>query len=251
MSEVSNSTIVVTIDVDWACETALESTLDFFQKKNIPITLFSTHDSAVIRERIKDIDVGLHPYFHQNSDHGGSVQQTIETISAFPHNIPAYRSHRFITSNEIEESMKNAGMVCSSNVCGNLEILPVFYTRINLLEIPIFMEDGGYLYNSHPLFLHPSFIDKISQPGVKVIVIHPMHFSVNTPNWNYMVRIKKSMSRIQWRNLSTPNLADLNFPGRGIRHFIEDFIEGCLTCGLQFESFGNIIKQNQTKARLH
>jgi hypothetical protein len=221
----NSSTICISIDLDWACEEAIETTLDFFQKKGIPLTVFTTHDSEVVRERINTLEVGLHPYFHQDSDHGPSISKTIETVFNLPHNLNAYRSHRFIISNEIKHEMKEAGMICSSNVCTNLEVLSPFHDRINILEVPIFLEDGGYLYNRNPLEMNSQLKAKIGSPGIKMIVLHPMHFTLNSPNWDFMVGIKKSVRRHQWKEMSAKMLSSLLFNGIGIRTFIEDFIE--------------------------
>jgi len=39
------SGIAVTVDLDWACEPAIEYTLGYLDKNKIPYTVFTTHNS--------------------------------------------------------------------------------------------------------------------------------------------------------------------------------------------------------------
>lgn len=240
------SKIAITIDIDWASEFAIARTLDFFEQKGIPVTVFSTHNSAVIYERLDSIEVGLHPYFHPESSHGKTIEETVTKVIALPHNLAAFRNHRFLNSNEIQEAMKQAGMVCSSNVCTNLEILPPFYNRFNTLEIPIFFEDGGYLYNNYPLTLTPTLLNKFASSGLKTIVIHPMHFVVNTPNWDYMVRIKQQMSRESWNTMTEHELSQFIYHGVGIRDMIENLLVTAQVRSSEFTTIRQLINSSKS-----
>jgi hypothetical protein len=120
--------------------------------------------------------------------------------------------------------MAEAGMLLSSNVCTDLEIVPPFRDRFGFLEVPIFMEDGGYLYRKHPLEMNASLEKAILGNGVKVILIHPMHFCLNTPDFSYMSRIKQSLSRDAWKNMSRDTMNKLRWKGRGIRDLLIELI---------------------------
>lgn len=216
--------LIVTIDVDWACESAIEQTLDFFYKKGIKPTIFSTHNSRIIEDLINDIEVGLHPYFAKDSSHGSTISEVVQHVMDLPHNIPAFRCHRFANCNLSNQAMLSAGMQISSNTCTDLEILPSFKNRFGLLELPIFMEDGGYLLRNHPLKISKDLKNKIRNKNIKAILIHPMHFVINTPNFKYMHDIKQSISRTEWNSLTAKKLSELSWQGRGIRNVITDII---------------------------
>ncbi len=239
--EINKSKIAVTIDIDWASEYAIEYTLDYFEKNKIPVTVFTTHDSNAIKNRLDNLEVGLHPYFDINSSHGATIERTIEAVLQLPHNIKAYRCHRFVTSNEIQDAMRNAGMRCSSNVCTNLAIINPFFNRFDTLEIPIYMEDGGYLFNRYPLETSFDWKDKLASIGLKTIVIHPMHFVVNTPNWEYMIEIKNRFNRKEWSSLSKADLLKLRNRNRGIATLIEDLIHESLNSETAFTTIGYIM----------
>lgn len=219
------SKIIITIDIDWASEQAIEETIAYFIEKNIPITVFSTHNSRVIESFIDKIDIGLHPYFSSDSSQGKNINDVVKFMMDLPHNIQAYRCHRFAVCNSSKQAMLDAGMIISSNVCTDLEVIPAFRDRFGIIEVPIFLEDGGYLWRKHKLELSDNFTNKILNEGTKIITIHPMHFVLNTPNFEYMFNIKNSLSRYEWNNMSKPTINQLKWNGRGIRDLIIDIMQ--------------------------
>ena len=216
--------LVITLDLDWSCESAIEETLNFFQDKNIMPTVFVTHRSQSVEARMAQLDVGIHPFFGKNSSHGSTIAEVVTHIMELPHNLKAFRCHRFGVCNSSKQAMVEAGMQISSNVCTNLEIVCPFQDRFGLLEIPIFLEDGGYLWRKQPLEVYPLLKKILSTPVPKVLLIHPMHFVINTPHFNYMRDIKASNHRKCWRQLKQNKLNKLRWNGRGIRDFITDLL---------------------------
>lgn len=217
--------LTITIDLDWACEIAIEETLSFFQDKKISPTVFITHRSRTIEACMNNMDVGLHPFFGENSSHGKSINEVAKNVMDLPHNLKAFRCHRFGVCNLSKQAMKEAGMLISSNVCTNLETISPFEDRFGFLEIPIFLEDGGYLWQKHPLRLTPALKNAITNPGPKVLIIHPMHFVINTPNFEYMRYLKDSTNRKVWGQMTKRMLDKLRWKKHGIRDFIKELID--------------------------
>ena len=143
--------LIVTIDLDWAPEPAIEETLNFLQNRGVIPTVFATHSSPRVEASIDEIEVGLHPFFHPDSSHGKTIEEVVDSVMALPHNVPAFRCHRYASCNESNRQMVEAGMKVASNVCTDLEIVPPFIDRLGLIQVPIYFEDGGYLWNCHPL----------------------------------------------------------------------------------------------------
>lgn len=224
MKVLQSNSLIVTLDLDWACEPAIEDTLDYLQTYDIPTTVFITHRSPRVEASAQTLHIGLHPYFAPDSSHGSTIKEVVKHVMNLPHNLPAFRCHRFATCNASKQAMYEAGMVISSNVCTDLEIVPPFKDRYGLLEIPIFFEDGGYLWQKHPLEMTSSMQYMFMQKGPKVLLIHPMHFALNTPNFNYMSEIKASISRHDWNNMSKETLQRLRWKGHGIRNLIIDIL---------------------------
>jgi hypothetical protein len=216
--------LCVTIDTDWASEAALRLTIDHFESHGIPLTIFNTHDSDAVRSSLSRHEIGLHPFFGNNSDHGDDVASVVRHVRGLPHNIAAFRCHRFAHSNESQEAMAEAGMLASSNICTDLSVIPPFLERNGLLEVPVFFEDGGYLKRGHPLGDLSLLLAPQPVTCARILVIHPMHFCLNTPDFTYMRRIKDSLSRKQWNELSAGDLDSLAFKQRGIRNLIEELL---------------------------
>jgi hypothetical protein len=225
------NSLIVTLDIDWASETAIEQTLDFLTDRKIKPAVFVTHRSHCVEALIEEIDVGLHPYFGQDSSHGSTISEVVKTVMDFPHNFPAFRCHRFAVCNSSRQAMSEAGMLISSNVCTDLSIVSPFRDRFGMLEVPIFMEDGGYLWQKHSFEIDDSLLALLMQDGVKVITIHPMHFALNTPHFDYMFKIKQSVSRDEWHTMSKATLKSLRWPGRGIADFLVELLQLPLPTG--------------------
>ncbi|WP_341792179.1 hypothetical protein [Rickettsia endosymbiont of Gonocerus acuteangulatus] len=217
--------VIVTVDLDWACEYAIEETLAFLEDRKIVPTIFSTHNSSIVESMLNKIEVGLHPYFNSNSSHGTTFSEVVKYVMNLPHNLAAFRCHRFATCNLSKQLMFEAGMLISSNVCTDLEVITPFKDRFGLLEVPIFLEDGGYLWRNHPMQIDKELRNTILDQLIKVIVIHPMHFTINTPCFAYMYDIKKSVSRKEWQNMTKYTINKLRWEGYGIRNFITELLE--------------------------
>jgi hypothetical protein len=213
------------VDLDWACEVAIEGTLDFLKSQNIIPTVFITHRSPTVEAGLSELEVGLHPYFASDSSHGSTISEVVKHVMDLPHNLAAFRCHRFAVCNSTRQAMAEAGMLISSNVCTDLEIVSPFKDRFGLLEAPIFLEDGGYLWRKHPLEMTQDLENALLGKGTKVIIIHPMHFALNTPHFAYMCDIKQSISREEWKNMTKNTLDKLRWRERGIRDFLIELLQ--------------------------
>jgi hypothetical protein len=230
------SNVCVTVDIDWASEAAIGKTLGYFEEREIKVTLFSTHDSPLVRTAADKHEVGLHPFFGSDSDHGTGVASVVKHILGLPHNIKAFRCHRFAVANESQEAMATAGMLACSNVCTDLCAPPPFIERNGMLEVPIFMEDGGYLRRRHSLEDLGTIKAGLAAHGTKVFVIHPMHFCLNSPDFGFMRGVKARLTRKEWNNLTSEELAEAAWRGRGIRDLLLD----AFSAADHFVSFSDI-----------
>ncbi|HET6991938.1 MAG TPA: hypothetical protein VFJ43_11470 [Bacteroidia bacterium] len=243
LKESEYSGIAVTVDLDWACEPAIEYTLGYLDRNKIPYTVFTTHNSKAVEKRLNNIEVGLHPFFHPDSSHGAGINDVVNHITSLNYNLKAYRCHRFSVSNEIKDVMKKAGMLISSNVCTDISIVKPFYDRFQVLEVPVFLEDGSYLLNEHPLIPTDRIKLKLIQEGLKVIVIHPMHFAINTPEWDYMLDIKQKHTWEEWNAIAEENLDKLKSNKLGIRNFLENLFEHIDKSKLDYVTIGKVSRK--------
>jgi hypothetical protein len=243
------STLAVTVDLDWACEPAIEDLLAHLLEERVPVTVFASHRSRFVEDHMAELEVGLHPYFAADSSHGATVAEVVRRVVSFPHNLPAFRCHRFAVSNESREALWAAGLRISSNTCTDLEVVPPFYDRFHLLEVPIYLEDGGYLYQRHPLEVGEGIAAALAGPGAKVVLLHPMHFALNTPRFEYMADIKRSVTREAWNGMTNARLGELRFQGRGIRDFVIDLLAHARRAGAVMTTIGELARAHAASGR--
>ncbi len=234
--------VAVTVDLDWACEAAIVELLEHLRGEEIPATVFVTHASPGVISRMNELEVGLHPHFGVDSSHGATMDEVVRSVIALPHNLPAFRCHRFAVSNQIRAAMVAAGMRVSSNVCTDLEVVAPFRERSGLLEIPIFLEDGGYLQRRHTLGSADGLTSLLGERGPKVILLHPMHFAINTPHFEYMADIKRSVTRPAWASMDAAVIKACRWRARGVRDFLVDLLHSAKRRGLDFTTLGAIAR---------
>ena len=219
--------VCFTSDIDWASEDMIQKTFELLDLKSLEITIFNTHKSYELEMKLKkkEINMLIHPNFLPNSSHGNSFDEIIENCLKFCPNAKGFRSHRYFEVNDIFDIFSKLGFKYFSNFCTRCEenLKPILH-RSGLLSIPIFFEDGGFLLMDPSLNFN-NFLKRFSKPGLKVINFHPAHVCFNTPNFGYTRKIKDSVSREEWNNLSKENLKKIEYNQYGIRNFLEKIIE--------------------------
>lgn len=218
--------VCLTMDIDWASEYAIEQALALFEKRNLPVTVFVTHKSKVIDQALeqKKIKCGIHPNFMPDSSQGGTYKEVVDFCFDLLPQARLFRAHRYYDGNDPMEVLTDHGIVCESNICTLMDVVPPFLHRSQTVSFPIFWEDGAYLYN-YDTFDYEAFRQRFMGPGLKVINMHPMHLMLNTPYFKYTREIKDSLTREEWNNLNEEVINKMRFQGEGITTFIEQMLD--------------------------
>ncbi len=171
--------IAYTLDIDWVHDAATEETLKFFEKKNIPLTIFATHESRLIKGLDKSrYEIGLHPNFNQilRGEDPISFKKNIDILlSHYPEALGA-RGHSLASSNYISLYLKSLGLKYQSNLYIHDCIKPFVDPVSRLVQIPIHWMDATQMSES----LHiPAYLTNEDAPFVS-IDLHPIHFYLNT-----------------------------------------------------------------------
>jgi hypothetical protein len=217
-----------TSDVDWSSEDVMKA---YFHKVNtydINPTLFVTHESQVVADNYlhDKINRGIHPNFLPGSSHGNFFEEVIENCKDYAPEAKCFRSHRAFDVTDTNHLLKNNyGFNYCSNYITILQsgIRPVLHES-GLINFPVFFEDGTHLYNNLNLnFKH--YIKSFISPGIKIISFHPMNFILNSPTLYFMRKIKDSMSREEYNNISEEQILKLQNKEIGIGCTVIDIIE--------------------------
>lgn len=217
-----------TSDIDWASEDVLE---DFFLKMPIDIlklTTFVTHKSECIEKQFKagNITRGIHPNFMAGSSQGNSFREIIETCVSFAPEAICTRSHRAFAVTDTEHLLHNEfHFKCSSNTITTLapQIRP-YWLESQLLQVPVFLEEGSFLYNQLGLSIMP-FLKHFTTPGLKVISFHPINMAFNTPYIAWMRQIKDSLTREEFNHITHTMIEQKKNREKGAYDLIMDIVE--------------------------
>lgn len=215
-----------TSDIDWASEFAIEQSLLYFKKANMPLTVFLTHNSKILQNAIYlgEIQAGIHPNFLPGSSHGNSFDEVIDFNYNLLPDATSFRSHRYFEVNDVYEKLYSRGIRYGSNTCTFLEDIPPFLHRSGIVQFPIFFEDGAYLWQEGVLSLK-SVEHFFSTGGLKVINIHPMHLMLNTPYFTYTRKIKDTVSREEWNSFDENAIKRMRSNEIGISNFLDEMVE--------------------------
>ena len=99
-----------------------------------------------------------------------------------------------------------------------------FYNRYGFLVIPIFMEDGGFLFQKHVLNLN-TIIDRLPQQGTIVFNFHPMHIALNSNSLAKMKNFRADLSIQDYQNLSMEVIHKKQEKKFGIKDLLSELIE--------------------------
>lgn len=216
-----------TTDIDWASEAVISQFLQSLPIQELKMTAFVTHNSGVVEEAFsnKIWDRGIHPFFLKGSSHGESFKEIIEHCMAFAPEAESVRAHRlFNVSDTAHLLYNNYGFRFTSNTIMTLSnaIRPYLHES-KMVDIPIFWEEGTALYNQLGLSIQP-YLDYFNSPGLKVISFHPINMVFNTPEITWMRKIKDSMSREEYNQISLDSIEKMKNRGNGIYHTLMQIV---------------------------
>jgi hypothetical protein len=224
-----------TIDIDWASDDVLNYALEPILKRNIPLTIFSTHNSKWLIDNSKNndnIEMEIHPNFCLNSSHGTTYEEVFDYCSQLKTEKIGFRSHKYFDVNEINEYYKSVGYKYSSNICTDLQYVQPFINRVGLLSIPLFMEDGGFLLQKHNLCLK-TILDKLPNKGTVVFLFHPMHLAFNSSDFDTMKTLKNTITIEEYQNISLDTIEKNSNKSFGVNNLLWELIEWSKKNGIE------------------
>ena len=216
-----------TSDIDWASEAVLEAFFRLLPPEELKLTVFVTHPSDVIEGAFQAGRLwrGIHPNFLPGSSHGDTFREVIETCLSYAPEATCSRSHRAFDVTDTAHLLRNDYHIrCCSNTITTLapRITP-YWLESRLLQIPVFFEDGSFLYNQLGLSIEP-YHRFFTAPGLKVISLHPMNMAFNTPYLAWMRKIKDSMTREEFNRIDADTIERLRNRERGIFNTAEEIL---------------------------
>lgn len=219
---------VFTSDIDWASEEVLDFYRQLLPINELKLTTFITHHSPILDDMVKNegISLGIHPNFLPGSSHGNTFEEVIETCRQWAPKAIGARSHRLFCVTDVAHLLKfKYGFQYLSNSINTLapQIKPQIHES-TLLEFPIFLEDGTFMFQNLGFSIQP-YEKLFASPGLKIISFHPMNIVFNTPEIKWMRNIKDAFSREDFNHIDAKFIKQNRNNQQGICNTIMDIIE--------------------------
>ena len=182
----TGSTVVLTIDTDWAPETCLLDTLEMLRRADIRATVFATSDVDV--RTIDDFDIGIHPNFQGAAQDTTNIKAEMgRLMERFPH-ATGERSHALVWSsrhyNLLPSEFPQLRYTSNYQMFRQPNIRP-FITQAGTVELPIFWVDDLCVYLDDAINVEEQ-LALLEQPGLKVFAFHPFHVYINSQSRDHV-----------------------------------------------------------------
>lgn len=213
----------ISFDIDWAPDIAIQLCLDMLEEKNIKSTFFATHHTDMNLEIVKrGHELGIHPNFMDNSSHGNSLEEIIDTCLAFAPDARYIRTHGLVQSTNLMcEIFKKypqfeADVSSLMHTAKHVERIQHGFQGICFDKILFNWEDDAEFYKQR--------FDKDAEHFFGEITIfnfHPIHVYLNSSDGSEYRRLKDK------GELSKFTAEEMNpFCNKkvGVKNFFEDVI---------------------------
>lgn len=192
----------ITFDVDWAPDWVVEDCVDMCVSRNIPVTVFVTHQSSILKDLLTDsnIEVGIHPNFLQGSSHGSTIVEVLDYCMDLVPTAKSMRTHGLVQTTQLFGTIADCYTSIEIDVSLFLPNHP-FLEPVNMYygasercikRIPYFWEDDCFAMD--PNHSWDLSVPILKAPGYQVFDFHPIHVAANMSSlkgYNRLKRIKK------------------------------------------------------------
>jgi len=213
--------VVLTCDVDWAPDFAIQTVLDLVRAHGFRMTVFATHRSTLLEALTDDpdIEVGLHPDFTRPHTSDWFDSKLLRLKEAYPHSL-GMRSHRNFFGQNIGDLAHQADLIYdASTFLWNEPFCQAHRDYNGIVRFSYMWEDGIHLDMGLPWQVNAI---NLETPGLKILNVHPILLYLNSPDENH----RRSVTR-RYSDLASAPQAEVNSfvsSARGIRDFYTDLL---------------------------
>ena len=220
------SEVVVTLDIDWAPDFAIDAVAKVLRDAGVASTWFVTHTSPAVERLRADrdlIELGIHPNFLPGSDHGSSTEEVLRHCMKLVPEARSVRTHALVQSHHILEAIVVETPVrldLSIFLPGMAHIAPVKYAvhGDDLLRIAYYWEDDDQTMQPDPVW---SFEPHWGVAGIRILDFHPMHVYLNSKDRSAYESVKELMPL---QELTPDDVAPFVNHGQGARSVFEEVV---------------------------
>ena len=184
MRRIPSDAMLITLDVDWAPDFAIDYAADMLAARGVRATWFVTHDSPAsrrLRDRSKFFEIGIHPNFLSGSTHGSDPDEVLRHCMALVPGAKCMRTHGLMQSTSLLNIVLRRTSIrfdVSLYVPRLPHVAPVehWWDGRRLLRIPYIWEDDLEMERPEPWW---DVNRLLAMPGLKILDFHPIHICLN------------------------------------------------------------------------
>lgn len=219
---------VITIDIDWAPDFAIEAVASALRVKGVRATWFVTHQSDAVeglRAEPELFELGIHPNFLPNSSHGCTPIEILKHVLAIVPNAISTRSHSGMQSGRILETVVNRTQIKLDSTLflpGMSGIQPFRWWSggKSLLRLPFFWADDHEMERPYQKW-NLSQTKEIQ--GLKVFDFHPIHLYLNSADTRAYEALKQRGARLN--ELTEKEAEPYVNPDEGARTMFDQLVD--------------------------
>jgi hypothetical protein len=197
-----DSELLVTLDLDWAPDFAIDAAAELLQRHRVKATWFVTHMSPAV-ERLRAaadlFELGIHPNFLPGSTHGATPEQVLAHCMGLAPDARAFRTHDLVQSTSLLDVVLRCTPLqidATPFVPRTPGLRPFEHHRRGrtLWRVPCCFQDDCECERPDPCFRLEPLLGLGA--GLKVMSFHPIHVFLNSVNPAPYQRLKQSAAHL-------------------------------------------------------
>lgn len=189
---------VLTLDVDWAPDDAIDFAAGVLADHGVKATWFLTHDSpavARLRERPDLFELGIHPNFLAGSSHGATPEEVLDYCMRLVPDATSMRTHALVQSTPLFDLvLRRTPIRCDASLllphAPRIDLVEYQWRGTTLLRLPYHWEDDIEMLRDRPSW---ELDDALAGEGFRVFDFHPIHLFLNSADMRPYEALKSSV----------------------------------------------------------
>lgn len=210
--------LILTLDTNWAPQFVIDHALAILDEYDIPATFFCT--SPYIFPPSPIIEQALYPNLMPDSTQGVTEKECLYAMRSLYPDAVGIRTHRLYWHGLLPGLFKNVGMRYDSSLFLPLQSHLCPYFEDKVIRYPIWWTDFFHMQSG--FCTHFSSTPGLDEPGMKVLLFHPLYIYLNTIDIN---RAREKLQRILIPKADAQRLAPLRSAGKGAERLFRSALE--------------------------
>ena len=223
---------ILTFDIDWAPDFAIEFCLDVLRAASVKATFFATHKTEMNQEIERQGHIlGIHPNFLENSSHGSSVPEVITHCLNFAPNAWSVRTHALVQSSPLLYNIFSQFPQLTMDASLFLHRSPYAHKLywesegLSFSRVLYNWEDDAEFHMQR--FGAPN---KLFFGDLTILDFHPIHVFLNSSDGNEYQSLKKSLCGAPLQHVEKKETEKFVNLGRGVLTHLTDILASNANC---------------------